>query len=843
MRALRLAAPVALAVALLGTAAAPRLAASPGDHREAQRLLQEALAGRDVERQVQAVEDLAATDHPEAVAFLARKLMPHEATRLTMAAVEGLRGVRSEKAVEAVIDGARGAEGPEQRLLWARVLAAQPGELSARYLDKYLDDRDWRVRSEAVQGLAALKARPPARLARLLKEEDHRRVRHEMAVYLAAQGEAVPEELLAAEGPVLPARIHASSVLFLVDSSEAMATRVAPPAGTALARPEDAPTRVARVAEDLARAAAGLDREQRLDVWGFHASVRRMEAKGPRRGGRGVDEDVRAFLARWGTDLTRAYSRALGEALECPGLDTIILVTAGGPVRDPAGDGAAVVQAFREAGYMKSVRLHVVGVLPPAPSGGASAEARSGVEGFLRGLAEAGGGSLRLVDLGTATETGPEAPGPEAPAPAPEAEFAVVKKDGRVSREEWLRVRDAFRTAVREVGREPERARRVAREVAGADDLRCVELALDEGLPHEDWRVADAAFEGLCRTTIPDGVDRAVERAMGARAMGERLACIRLLGRLKGPRVVERLSDLCKEKDWRLVSAALEGLELHGDPASAPVVLRVADGDHDRLRLEAARLYTRLTGKRVVGVDPPGPRAGPFDERVWSEDCWFLLDTSEAMRVVAQEDPPAKEGDPPPRRTRLQEVQEAFRQAVGTLDPANRFNVVRFSTRVDAVFGAPSRARTAELERARAFVDGASTDFGRRVLEALERAYADADVDTIYLVSCGTPAAGRLEDPQAVVDAVRRLDRPRHVRLHVTAQLERVVDPAAPAGAREALRSEDEQAAVFLRALAEGTGGTFLRMGAAPAEASPGEATPGPPPAPTPPGGGGADGK
>jgi uncharacterized protein with von Willebrand factor type A (vWA) domain len=55
---------------------------------------------------------------------------------------------------------------------------------------------------------------------------------------------------------------------------------------------------------------------------------------------------------------------------------------------------------------------------------------------------------------------------------------------------------------------------------------------------------------------------------------------------------------------------------------------------------------------------------------------------------------------------------------------------------------------------------------GTNIYDALELAYRDAAVDTIYLLTDGDPTAGKVVDPGIVGDEVRRWNLRRQVVIH-----------------------------------------------------------------------------
>ena len=52
------------------------------------------------------------------------------------------------------------------------------------------------------------------------------------------------------------------------------------------------------------------------------------------------------------------------------------------------------------------------------------------------------------------------------------------------------------------------------------------------------------------------------------------------------------------------------------------------------------------------------------------------------------------------------------------------------------------------------------------IFDTLERAFADQDVDTIYLLTDGDPSAGRIKDVEGIAEEVRRWNRTRQIVIH-----------------------------------------------------------------------------
>jgi Mg-chelatase subunit ChlD len=55
---------------------------------------------------------------------------------------------------------------------------------------------------------------------------------------------------------------------------------------------------------------------------------------------------------------------------------------------------------------------------------------------------------------------------------------------------------------------------------------------------------------------------------------------------------------------------------------------------------------------------------------------------------------------------------------------------------------------------------------GTNIFDALEQAFADPGIDTIYLLTDGQPSAGRLRTTEDITEEVRRWNRTRQIVIH-----------------------------------------------------------------------------
>lgn len=171
-----------------------------------------------------------------------------------------------------------------------------------------------------------------------------------------------------------------------------------------------------------------------------------------------------------------------------------------------------------------------------------------------------------------------------------------------------------------------------------------------------------------------------------------------------------------------------------------------------------------------------------YDIPLVSHRVSFVVDTSGSMDAKIGTDR---------KRSRLDEAKRQLRRVVSEIPRTTQFNVVFFSSRARQVFKVITNATEASRKSALETVEGLKAGGGTNIFEALERAFDDQDIDTVYLLSDGYPSAGKIQDASALADEVARWNRTRQVRIHCIA-----------IGSNSA----------FLRRLAEESGGTYAHF-------------------------------
>jgi HEAT repeat protein len=293
-----------------------------------------------------------------------------------------------------------------------------------------------------------------------------------------------------------------------------------------------------------------------------------------------------------------------------------------------------------------------------------------------------------------------------------------------------------------------------------------------------------------------------------------REAAARALGMLGAAHNAPRLVPMLDDPSPRVVESTATSLALLGAPTSiGPLIERLARAEKDDLRVAdtLARALERITG-RQLGTDAERWRSW------WAvrKDLPFTRDEQEAQGGTVE---PLRYHGFPVRSSkvvfvldvsrsmgwngRLERARTALVDVLQGLPRSTRFNLVVFSERAHRWEGSLVVASLVNVRRAVQFVQRTEPQSGTAAYEALEAAFAEPDVDTIFFLSDGHPSGGTVLDPELILADVAKWNRIRRVRVHAIA-LMLGEPPAAFAGTEDADRATD-----FMRRLAEENDGSF----------------------------------
>ncbi len=387
--------------------------------------------------------------------------------------------------------------------------------------------------------------------------------------------------------------------------------------------------------------------------------------------------------------------------------------------------------------------------------------------------------------------------------------------------------------AVRNVGDE-KLDKSIVKLLAGED--REVAMAAATALGARKSKASLADLEGALAKSKEAGFVAAVIDALSEIQAGDPEWQKKLLGYTSSDKLEVRVAavqQFAKQKnvpellkaldsaDWSARLAALKGLESVGTREVVGTLIARMQNEEGRMQVEFGQALWRLSGqpfytkalawkgwweKNSADFKPISAaelakreadetaqrlkelsKASFFGIRIKSHRVIFILDVSGSMNELTRGQYIGKSGDP-----RISLAKRELTKCIDSLEQNSLFNLVIFSSDVTKWLAEGiSDAKGVNREDAKSYVDKLGANGGTNLYGALEEAFTDKDVDTIFVLSDGEPSVGDVIDPGAIRDHVRRWNEHRHI----------VINSIAVGGTFE-----------ILRWLAEDTGGTHVEF-------------------------------
>ena len=151
-----------------------------------------------------------------------------------------------------------------------------------------------------------------------------------------------------------------------------------------------------------------------------------------------------------------------------------------------------------------------------------------------------------------------------------------------------------------------------------------------------------------------------------------------------------------------------------------------------------------------------------FGIRIISHRVIFIIDVSGSMNEVTRAEYVGDQGE-----ARITVAQRELKKCIDGLDPKALFNILTFSGGVDpwledGVEDSGARSR----DEAKEFVDRLGAMGGTNLYGALQHAFEDPDVDTIFVLSDGEPSTGDVIDPFEIRAHVKRWNAERDIEIN-----------------------------------------------------------------------------
>ncbi len=278
--------------------------------------------------------------------------------------------------------------------------------------------------------------------------------------------------------------------------------------------------------------------------------------------------------------------------------------------------------------------------------------------------------------------------------------------------------------------------------------------------------------------------------------IGIRCRAVDLLKDLGYAQALPHVQALCSSQDFQVRSAAYGYLRRVRHKSSVPVLITALEHESGRLEGEVLGTLVALTDRTYPAHEywkswwstagetfelprlakasrkRTGKRKGRGDESekaarrrgvvtyygipILTNRACFVVDVSGSMRQRIGT----------ARSTKLYSVKKALEQVITACSPDLWFNVIPFSDGTRSWVRSLKEASKTNKEEAKAFVRNLVAAGGTNIHDALRRAFDDVGVDTIYLLSDGRPSVGKIIQPRALGDAVRRWNHERRIVIH-----------------------------------------------------------------------------
>lgn len=298
------------------------------------------------------------------------------------------------------------------------------------------------------------------------------------------------------------------------------------------------------------------------------------------------------------------------------------------------------------------------------------------------------------------------------------------------------------------------------------------EKALEIAVGLQELLAKDAGWRDECLTLAQSKDDQV------------RTAGLTMLRELQDPRGVKEAIGAMESKYWPLRSAAYQYLAVVRDVAAIDPLIRRSEKESGRLEIEAnqalfvhagRRFFSRqewerwwsqnkqgftlphLDSVKSAGQGKSGGTASYFGIPLVSKRSAFVIDVSGSMSAKIGTDQ---------KRTRLDEAKSQLKRAIESYPPDFSCNVIVFHTTIHPVWDRMKPASKENKAELGGRVDRLTPTGGTNIHDALEAAFRDPELDTIYLLTDGAPGVGAITNVEELADEVRRWNRTRQVVIH-----------------------------------------------------------------------------
>ena len=363
-------------------------------------------------------------------------------------------------------------------------------------------------------------------------------------------------------------------------------------------------------------------------------------------------------------------------------------------------------------------------------------------------------------------------------------------------------VKQALKTAARSVAKQPElidflieegleseltperAAAKLLLAQAPAESLQPLVSKMRKQLKRNRKKVLDTAA-GLHELLVkdPSWVQDLASLA-AATDLESRMLGLALLLEMKSPAAITSAQKCLRNRAWELRSLAFRYLAVNRDVTSIPLLIGRYGAEEGRLKHELETALFLHTGKRCWtrsnwskwwrthkegfalphpetvkggGTTTGGQTVSYYDMPLVSSRIAFVVDHSGSMAAKVGTDK---------KRTRLDVAKKQLTSVVEALPKSHKVNVVFFESAITSAWREVKALSPGNRRKLLEDVEAVKQKGGTNLFDAVEFAFQDPEVDTIYLLTDGQPGAGKYTDPEEIVEQVRLMNRTRQIVIH-----------------------------------------------------------------------------
>jgi hypothetical protein len=310
-----------------------------------------------------------------------------------------------------------------------------------------------------------------------------------------------------------------------------------------------------------------------------------------------------------------------------------------------------------------------------------------------------------------------------------------------------------------------------------------------------------SAVMALCRLNRndPRWNRKLMTLARSSRADERMGAAVGLL-EVRTPEAVAMLHELLVDSSWRVRFEAMQQVGALRRSSSLPIMIERLDVETRRLQDDLARVLRLMTGvdngtttarwtqwwedqdpslvlpqyeialaaemAREERREASVTQVTFYGLRIISDRVAFIVDLSGSMSAGANWRDGQTTTGGNPRTTRLAVAKQELSRVLKGLSPGVLFNLVFFSSGVNAWQDELIPMDEKVLVEALEFTNRNGAGGGTNVFGALMAAFDDPEVDTLYLLSDGEPSVGEVIDTAKIHDRIIHLNAARKIRIH-----------------------------------------------------------------------------